>query len=76
MNINIMIEGNDKKINKIKKKRVRKLKKAEYHQLTLSYLTNLVERRPNTKIVKLVNSEGEVQKVLYKRNEIEVALIK
>jgi len=37
----------------------------------------LVGRGSNTslKTVKLVNSEGEVQKVLYERNEIEDAII-
>ena len=73
----LVIEGDNDKSRKARKKQVNKLQKAEYRKWSLRYLTNTVGKGPNTslKLIKIQDSEGKTMDVKYERNKIEEALI-
>ena len=72
-----VIEGDNDKARKARKKQATKLKKAEYRKWSLRYLTDAVGKGPKTplKIVKVMKEDGSIVEVKYEREEIKESLI-
>ena len=63
------IEGDEDKVKRIRKKRIKKLRKAEQRKWTMKYLINSVVKglKNPLKIIKIMSESGDKTQILYKR---------